>query len=92
MRSRLAPGVVVDGAIPFSFCTPVGVPDLQAPIASAERLLLLKSLAIMLVVVVPVMVVTFTVSRCYLLRAIWRRQTTVGFALRDQFVLRAVAN
>ena len=42
-------------------CQPAGVLDPQGPIASAERLLLINSTAIMLVVVVPVIVATLGV-------------------------------
>ena len=40
--------------MPVACCARTGVLDPQGPIASAERLLLINSTAIMLVVVVPV--------------------------------------
>ena len=49
---------VVGAAILLTSCAPAGVLDPQGPIASAERLLLINSTAIMLVVVIPVIVAT----------------------------------
>ena len=49
---------VVGAATLLASCKPAGVLDPQGPIASAERLLLINSTAIMLVVVVPVIVAT----------------------------------
>jgi cytochrome o ubiquinol oxidase subunit II len=46
-------------------CSPAGVLDPQGPIASAERLLLINSTAIMLVVVVPVIVATLAFAWWY---------------------------
>src|SRR5437588_6476517 len=48
----------VAAAIFLASCKPAGVLDPQGPIASAERLLLINSTAIMLVVVVPVILAT----------------------------------
>src|ERR1700757_1829286 len=45
-------------AVPLASCQRAGVLDPQGPIASAERLLLINSTAIMLVVVIPVIVAT----------------------------------
>jgi cytochrome o ubiquinol oxidase subunit 2 len=51
--------LAVVGAAPLvASCRPAGVLDPQGPIAAAERLLLINSTAIMLVVVVPVIVAT----------------------------------
>jgi cytochrome o ubiquinol oxidase subunit 2 len=50
--------LVVCAAVLVSSCRQAGVLDPQGPIASAERLLLINSTAIMLVVVVPVMLAT----------------------------------
>src|SRR5438270_3899684 len=49
---------VVFAAMLVASCQPAGVMDPQGPIASAERLLLFNSTAIMLVVVVPVILAT----------------------------------
>ena len=57
-RSGLLPWPVVSAAVLVSSCQPAGVLDPQGPIASAERLLLFNSTAIMLVVVVPVILAT----------------------------------
>jgi len=45
-------------AVSLASCQPAGVLDPQGPIASAERLLLINSAAIMAVVVVPVILAT----------------------------------
>jgi cytochrome o ubiquinol oxidase subunit 2 len=50
--------LVVGAAFSLASCAPAGVLDPQGPIASAQRLLLINSTAIMLVVVVPVIVAT----------------------------------
>jgi cytochrome o ubiquinol oxidase subunit 2 len=55
----------VGGAILLASCTPAGVLDPQGPIASAERLLLINSTAIMLVVVIPVIVATLAFAWWY---------------------------
>jgi cytochrome o ubiquinol oxidase subunit II len=57
-RSDLLRCVVVCAAVLVSSCRQAGVLDPQGPIASAERLLLINSTAIMLVVVVPVILAT----------------------------------
>src|ERR1700730_3708028 len=51
---------VVFAAILVASCQPAGILDPKGPIASAERLLLINSMAIMLVVVVPVVLATLT--------------------------------
>src|SRR5215468_9193190 len=56
---------VVGAAILLTSCTPAGILDPQGPIASAERLLLINSTAIMLVVVVPVIVATLAFAWWY---------------------------
>ena len=57
-RSGLLRWVIVCAAAPIASCQQTGVLDPQGPIASAERLLLISSTAIMLVVVVPVILAT----------------------------------
>src|ERR1700720_996836 len=57
-RSRRLSWPVVGAALFLASCEPAGVLDPQGPIASAERLLLINSTAIMLVVVVPVILAT----------------------------------
>jgi cytochrome o ubiquinol oxidase subunit 2 len=56
---------VLGAAILLSSCAPAGLLDPQGPIASAERLLLINSTAIMLVVVVPVIVATLAFAWWY---------------------------
>jgi len=56
---------LVCAALLVSSCQPAGVLDPQGPIASAERLLLINSTAIMLVVVVPVIVATLAFAWWY---------------------------
>src|SRR6266403_3476265 len=70
MRLPLRPShsyrlVVVSAALFVASCRPAGVLDPQGPIASAERLLLINSTAIMLVVVVPVIVATLAFAWWY---------------------------
>jgi cytochrome o ubiquinol oxidase subunit 2 len=57
-RSGLRRWLVVCAAVLLASCQPAGILDPQGPIASAERLLLINSTAIMLVVVVPVVLAT----------------------------------
>jgi cytochrome o ubiquinol oxidase subunit II len=57
--------VVVFAAILVASCQPAGILDPQGPIASAERLLLINSTAIMLVVVVPVIAATLAFAWWY---------------------------
>ena len=52
-------------AVLVASCQPAGILDPQGPIASAERLLLINSTAIMLVVVVPVIVATLAFAWWY---------------------------
>src|SRR5262244_462977 len=56
---------VVGAALLVASCQPAGVLDPQGPIASAERLLLINSTAIMLVVVIPVIVATLAFAWWY---------------------------
>jgi cytochrome o ubiquinol oxidase subunit 2 len=55
----------VCAAVLVASCSRAGVLDPQGPIASAERLLLINSTAIMLVVVVPVILATFAFAWWY---------------------------
>jgi cytochrome o ubiquinol oxidase subunit II len=55
----------VSAAILLASCKPAGVLDPQGPSASAERLLLINSTAIMLVVVIPVIVATLAFAWWY---------------------------
>ena len=57
-RSSLLRWLAVCAAVLVSSCHPAGILDPQGPIASAERLLLINSTGIMLVVVVPVILAT----------------------------------
>ena len=54
MRGPLLSGVLISTATLVASCRPAGILDPQGPIAAAERLLLINSTAIMLVVVIPV--------------------------------------
>jgi hypothetical protein len=64
-RRSLRGWPVVCAAILLASCQPAGVLDPQGPIASAERLLLIKLTAIMLVVVGPVIVATLAFAGWY---------------------------
>ena len=61
---RYVRALVLVGAGALSSCSQ-GVLDPQGPIGSAERLLLINSTAIMLVVVVPVIVATLAFAWWY---------------------------
>jgi cytochrome o ubiquinol oxidase subunit II len=61
-RLRLS---VLGAAILVASCSPAGILDPQGPIASAERLLLINSTAIMLVVVIPVILATLAFAWWY---------------------------
>src|SRR5215471_5340744 len=56
---------VLGAAILVASCAPAGVLDPQGPIASADRLLLINSTAIMLVVVIPVIMATLSFAWWY---------------------------
>jgi hypothetical protein len=62
-RLRLLRWPLVGAALPLGSCQ--GVLDPQGPVASAERLLLINSTSIMLVVVVPVIVATLAFAWWY---------------------------
>ena len=64
-RSRLLRWPAVGAAILLTSCKPAGLLDPKGPIASAERLLLINSTAIMLVVVIPVIVATLAFAWWY---------------------------
>src|SRR5262245_3473710 len=64
-RSRRLRWSVLGAAILLTSCAPAGVLDPQGPIAAAERLLLINSTAIMLVVVIPVIVATLAFAWWY---------------------------
>jgi len=55
----------VCAAIPLASCQRAGILDPQGPIAAAEKLLMINSTAIMLVVVVPVIVATLAFAWWY---------------------------
>jgi cytochrome o ubiquinol oxidase subunit 2 len=63
MRNALLAVILVGAALLLASCQ--GVLDPQGPIASAERLLLINSTAIMLVVVIPVIVATLAFAWWY---------------------------
>src|SRR6266851_9924441 len=63
--SGLLRWLVVCGAAPLASCHQTGILDPQGPIASQERLLLINSTAIMLVVVVPVILATLAFAWWY---------------------------
>jgi cytochrome o ubiquinol oxidase subunit 2 len=63
MRHAALTVILISGALLLASCQ--GVLDPQGPIASAERLLLINSTAIMLVVVIPVIVATLAFAWWY---------------------------
>ena len=63
MRHAAHAGILISAALLLASCQ--GVLDPQGPIASAERLLLVNSTAIMLVVVIPVIVATLAFAWWY---------------------------
>jgi cytochrome o ubiquinol oxidase subunit 2 len=63
--SHLRRSAMFGAALPLTACQQAGVLDPQGPIASAERLLMINSTAIMLVVVVPVIIATLAVAWWY---------------------------
>jgi cytochrome o ubiquinol oxidase subunit II len=65
MRGALLSGVLISTATLVASCRPAGVLDPQGPIAAAERLLLINSTAIMLVVVIPVILATLAFAWRY---------------------------
>jgi cytochrome o ubiquinol oxidase subunit II len=67
VRLSFPPASLAGGsaAILLASCKPAGILDPQGPIASAERLLLINSTAIMLVVVIPVIGATMAFAWWY---------------------------
>src|SRR5258708_40335535 len=63
--SRLQRLAAASAAAPLAACQQAGVLDPKGPIASSERLLLINSMAIMLVVVVPVVLATLAFAWWY---------------------------
>ena len=87
-RSGLLRWPVICAAMLVSSCRPAGVLDPQGPIASAQRLLLINSTAIMLVVVVPVILATLAFAWWY--RASNRRASRspeLAYEGRMEFVI-----
>src|SRR5690349_15864983 len=64
-HSRWPRWFMLGAAVPLASCQQAGVLDPQGPIAAAERLLLVNSTAIMLVVVVPVILATLVFAGWY---------------------------
>src|ERR1700757_1800398 len=64
-RSGLLRWPAVGAAVLVASCQPAGILDPQGPVASAERVLLINSTAIMLVVVVPVILATLAFAWWY---------------------------
>jgi cytochrome o ubiquinol oxidase subunit II len=64
-RSRAARSLVLFAAFLLASCQQAGVLDPQGPIAAAQRLLLINSTEIMLVVVVPVIIATLAFAWWY---------------------------
>jgi hypothetical protein len=62
----------VFAAILVASCQPAGILDPQGPIASANRLLLNNSTAIMLLVVVPVIVATLAFAWVPVMDEVWQ--------------------
>jgi cytochrome o ubiquinol oxidase subunit 2 len=87
-RSALLRWLVVCAAVLVASCQPAGVLDPQGPIASQERLLLINSTAIMLVVVVPVILATLGFAWWYRSsNARASRSTDEGYEGRTEFVV-----
>jgi cytochrome o ubiquinol oxidase subunit II len=79
---------VVGAAVLLASCQRAGVLDPQGPIASSERLLLINSTAIMLVVVVPVILATLAFAWWYRAsNARANRSTDESFEGRLEFVV-----
>jgi cytochrome o ubiquinol oxidase subunit II len=64
-RLGLLRSLVVCAAVLVASCQPAGILDPQGPIASAQRMLLINSMEIMLVVVVPVILATLAFAWWY---------------------------
>jgi cytochrome o ubiquinol oxidase subunit II len=75
-------------AVPVAACQRAGILDPQGPIASAEHLLLVNSTGIMLVVVVPVILMTFAFAWWYRSsNARARRSEELSYEGRIDFVV-----
>jgi cytochrome o ubiquinol oxidase subunit II len=80
--------LVVSAGVPVASCAQTGVLDPQGPVASAERLLLINSTAIMLVVVVPVILATLGFAWWYRSsNARARRSEELAYEGRIDFVV-----
>src|SRR6266851_1279140 len=78
--SAMLRAAALAAVLPLAACSNAGVLDPQGPIAEAERLLLVNSTAIMLVVVVPVVLATLGFAWWY--RASNPRATQPGAGVR----------
>jgi len=80
--------LVVSAGVPVASCAQTGVLDPQGPVASAERLLLINSTAIMLVVIVPVILGTVAFAWWYRAsNARARRSEELAYEGRIDFVV-----
>jgi cytochrome o ubiquinol oxidase subunit II len=87
-RLRLVPWLIVCAAVLVSSCHRTGILEPQGPIASAEKLLLINSTAIMLVVIVPVILMTFAFAWWYRSsNARARRSEELAYEGRIDFVV-----
>ena len=87
LRSGVIGSLVACAAMPLASCQRAGILDPQGPIAAAERLLLINSTAIMLVVVIPVIVAILGFAWWYRSSNPHAgRSTEVGFEGRIEFV------
>jgi cytochrome o ubiquinol oxidase subunit II len=85
--SRVVRWLAAGAFVPLTSCQPAGILDPRGPIASAERLLLANSTAIMLVVVVPVILATLAFAWWYRAsNARASRATDEGYEGRIEFV------
>jgi cytochrome o ubiquinol oxidase subunit 2 len=80
--------LIVGAAMLLSSCQQAGILDPQGPVASAERLLLINSTAIMLVVIVPVILMTLGFAWWYRSsNARARRSEELAYEGRIDFVV-----
>jgi len=87
-RSGLFRWLIVGAAMLLSSCQQAGILDPQGPVASAERLLLINSTAIMLVVIVPVILMTLGFAWWYRSsNARARRSEELAYEGRIDFVV-----
>ena len=85
---RLLRWTAIGAAALLTSCAPAGILDPQGPIATAERLLLINSTAIMLVVVVPVILATLGCAWWYRAGNIHAsRSTDESYEGRVEFVV-----